>query len=142
MTIIDESLSRLRRSPRSSRAGITTTRKFYPCPVHMLYDEQSLIDKTVLHPGDAGDHRVHRRRPVLRLRGEEVDGILRQIEEKKEKVKPKVVFGETVKDHRRPVPEFQRCDRGSGSGKLKVSVSIFFGRSAPVELEYWQVERG
>jgi transcriptional antiterminator NusG len=31
-------------------------------------------------------------------------------------------------------------DMDAERGKLKVSVAIF-GRTAPVELEYWQVER-
>lgn len=128
----------------------TTTRKFYPgyVLVHMaLYDEQkSLIDKTWYFtqetPGIIGF--IGGDRPVP-LRGEEVDGILRQIEEKKEKVKPKVVFepGETVKITDGPFLNFNGVieEVDPDRGKLKVSVSIF-GRSAPVELEYWQVERG
>src|SRR5512136_2931679 len=70
----------------------TTTRKFYPgyVLVHMsLYDEQkSLVDKTWYFtqqtPGIIGF--VGGDRPVP-LRPAEVDSILRQIEEKKEKVK-------------------------------------------------------
>jgi transcription termination/antitermination protein NusG len=127
----------------------TTTRKFYPgyVLVHMsLYDEQkSLLDKTWYFaqqtPGIIGF--VGGDRPVP-LRATEVENILRQIEEKKEKVKPKVVFepGETVKITDGPFLNFNGVieEVDPDRGKLKVSVSIF-GRSAPVELEYWQVER-
>lgn len=127
----------------------TTTRKFYPgyVLVHMsLYDDsRSLVDKTWYFtqqtPGIIGF--IGGDRPVP-LRPEEVDGILRQIEEKKEKVKPKVVFepGETVKITDGPFLNFSGVieEVDPDRGKLKVSVSIF-GRSAPVELEYWQVER-
>jgi len=127
----------------------TTTRKFYPgyVLVHMaLYDDnKSLLDKTWYFtqqtPGIigfiGGDHPVP-------LRPAEVDSILHQIEEKKEKIKPKIVFepGETVKITDGPFLNFNGVieEVDPDRGKLKVSVSIF-GRSAPVELEYWQVER-
>jgi transcriptional antiterminator NusG len=78
------------------------------------------------------------------LRQEEVEVILHQVEEKKEKVKPKVVFepGETVKINDGPFLNFSGVveEVDPNRGKLKVSVAIF-GRTAPVELEYWQVER-
>jgi transcriptional antiterminator NusG len=127
----------------------TTTRKFYPgyVLVHMsLYDEgKNLVDKTWYFtqqtPGIIGF--IGGDRPVP-LRPEEVENILRQIEEKKEKVKPKVIFepGETVKITDGPFLNFSGVieEVDPDRGKLKVSVSIF-GRSAPVELEYWQVER-
>lgn len=127
----------------------TTTRKFYPgyVLVHMaLYDEQrNLVDRTWYFtqntPGIIGF--VGGERPVP-LRPEEVQSILQQIEDKKEKVKPKVTFdvGETVKINDGPFLNFTGVidEIDPDRGKLKVSVSIF-GRSAPVELEYWQVEK-
>lgn len=127
----------------------TTTRKFYPgyVLVHMcLYDDQhQLVDKTWYFtqntPGIIGF--IGGDRPVP-LRPVEVDSILHQIEEKKEKIKPKVIFepGETVKITDGPFLNFNGVieEVDPDRGKLKVSVSIF-GRTAPVELEYWQVER-
>jgi transcriptional antiterminator NusG len=127
----------------------TTTRKFYPgyVLIHMaLYDEgHKLREKTWYFvqqtPGIIGF--VGGEQPVP-LRQEEVDVILNQIEEKKEKVKPKVMFdpGETVKITDGPFLNFNGVieEVDPDRGKLKISVSIF-GRSAPVELEYWQVER-
>ena len=78
------------------------------------------------------------------LSATEVDAIINQVAEKTEKVKPKVQFepGEMVKITDGPFISFSGTvdEVDPDRGKLKVSVAIF-GRTAPVELEYWQVER-
>ena len=78
------------------------------------------------------------------LKDEEIGDILGQIEARKEKVKPKVLFevGEVVKVTEGPFVNFSGVinEINPEKGKLKVMVSIF-GRSTPLELEYWQVER-
>lgn len=127
----------------------TTTRKFFPGYVLVnmaLYDEQKQLREKAWYfiretQGIIGF--VGGERPVP-LRPEEVDVIFHQVEEKKESVKPKVNFepGETVKITDGPFLNFSGTveEVDPDRGKLKVSVAIF-GRSAPVELEYWQVER-
>jgi len=71
--------------------------------------------------------------------------MLAQMKEREEKVKPKVSFevGESVKVDDGPFQNqtgiVEEID--PERGKLRVSVTIF-GRATPVELEYWQVERG
>ena len=128
----------------------TTTRKFFPgyVLVHVaLYDEERNLREKAWYfiretPGIIGF--IGGERPV-ELQPEEVDSVLNQVEEKREKVKPKVEFepGETVKINDGPFLNFSGVveEVDPDRGKLKVSVAIF-GRSAPVELEYWQVERG
>ena len=78
------------------------------------------------------------------MRQADVDAILNQNADKKERVKPKIEFnpGETVKINDGPFMSFNGVvdEVDPDRGKLKVSVAIF-GRSAPVELEYWQVDR-
>ncbi|HRR35413.1 MAG TPA: transcription termination/antitermination protein NusG [Kiritimatiellia bacterium] len=128
----------------------TVTRKFFPGYVLInlaLYDE----NRNVLEPtwrflketagviGFLGGERP------LPLPANEVDAIVNQVADKgKEKAKPKVQFepGETVKIIDGPFMSFNGTvdEVDPDRGKLKVSVAIF-GRSAPVELEYWQVER-
>jgi len=82
-------------------------------------------------------------RPVP-LSEEEVGDIANAADVKKEKPRPKVVFepGETVKITDGPFMNFSGTvdEVDPDRGKLKVSVAIF-GRTAPVELEYWQCER-
>lgn len=139
-----EKVSEVKRGVRS-----TTTRKFFPGYVlskMALYDEKRNFIEQTWHfvkdtPGIIGF--VGGERPVP-LRQDEVDSLLNQIEEKQEKVKPKISFeaGETVKINDGPFLNFNGTveEVDPDRGKLKVSVAIF-GRSAPVELEYWQVER-
>src|SRR2546422_5875774 len=127
----------------------TSTRKFYPgyILVHMkLLDEKNqLISRSWYFiqetPGIIGF--IGGDRPVP-LQPAEVDSILAQIEERQEKVAPKVAFevGEQVKVTDGPFQNFTGVieEIDPERGKLKISVSIF-GRSTPVELEYWQVER-
>ncbi|MEI6148531.1 MAG: transcription termination/antitermination protein NusG [bacterium] len=127
----------------------TITRKFFPgyVLVHAgLYDgTRQLVEKVWYFiretPGVIGF--VGGERPAP-LRAEEVDVLLFQMEEKKEKVKPKVIYeiGETLKITDGPFMNFTGVveEMDADRGKLKVSVAIF-GRTAPVELEYWQVER-
>jgi len=127
-----------------------TTRKFFPgyliVNMHLLDDQGKLMDRTWYFvretPGVLGFAGT-KDKPIPMPR-HEVDGMLAQLRERKDKVKPKVTFevGETVKvadgpfQNQNGVVEEIDLDRG----KLRVSVSIF-GRSAPVELEFWQVER-
>ncbi len=127
----------------------TTTRKFFPgyvlVKMQLFDDDHNLVDKTWYFtqetPGIIGF--VGGDVPVP-LRPDEVDVIINQIEEKQQKVKPKIEFepGETVKITDGPFLNFNGVveEVDPERGKLKVSVSIF-GRSAPVEVEYWQVEK-
>jgi transcriptional antiterminator NusG len=127
----------------------TSTRKFYPgyILVHMklLDAKNQLLDRSWYFiretPGLIGF--IGGDRPVP-LKTDEVDSILAQIEERQEKVAPKVAFetGEAVKVTDGPFQNFTGVieEIDPARGKLKISVSIF-GRSTPVELEYWQVER-
>ncbi len=127
----------------------TVTRKFFPGYVFInltLYDDsKNMLEPTwrflKATPGVIGFIRGKRPMP---LSVAEVDAIVNQVAEKKEKVKPKVQFepGETVKIIDGPFMSFSGAvdEVDPNRGKLKVSVAIF-GRTAPVELEYWQVER-
>lgn len=126
----------------------TVNRKFFPGYVLInidLYDGDTFnerawyfIQNTPSVIGFLGGDR-----PAA-LSAEEVNSIVNQIEEKKENVAPKVMFepGEMVKITDGPFLNFSGAieEVDPERGKLKISVSIF-GRSAPVELEYWQVER-
>jgi transcriptional antiterminator NusG len=127
----------------------TVNRKFFPGYVLIniaLYDDNETVNESAWYfiqntPGVIGF--LGGERPVP-LSDAEVDSIVHQIEEKKETVAPKVMFepGETVKVTDGPFMNFSGMieEVDPERGKLKISVSIF-GRSAPVELEYWQVER-
>lgn len=139
-----EKVSEVKKGVRS-----TTTRKFFPgyvlLQVSLYDDEQKLRDKAWYFvkdtPGIIGF--VGGDRPVP-LPPEEVSSVLNQVEEKREQVKPKVSFepGETVKINDGPFLNFSGTveEVDPERGRLKVSVAIF-GRTAPVELEYWQVDR-
>jgi transcriptional antiterminator NusG len=74
----------------------------------------------------------------------EVDKILKKAEESKAKPAPKVTFekGESVRVIEGPFVNFAGVveEINIEKGKLRVSVSIF-GRTTPVELEFWQVEQ-
>jgi transcriptional antiterminator NusG len=74
----------------------------------------------------------------------EVDNILKRTAETKLKPSPKVIFekGESIRVKEGPFMNFNGNidDVYPEKGKVKVNISIF-GRSTPVELEYWQVEK-
>jgi transcriptional antiterminator NusG len=128
---------------------IETERKLFPGYVFvnmdLLDENEKLVDKTwyfirgtqgVLGFAD-GD------RPTP-MRTKEVEAVLAQIQEKEDRIMPKIAFGcgDRVRvgdgpfEGQEGIVETVDEERG----KLQVSVTIF-GRSAPVELEYWQVEK-
>lgn len=84
------------------------------------------------------------RRKPSPISQDEVDKILTKAQESKEKPAPKVTFdkGESVRVIEGPFLNFNGIveEVQHDKGKLKVSVSIF-GRTTPVELEFWQVEK-
>ncbi|MBS0661460.1 MAG: transcription termination/antitermination factor NusG [Verrucomicrobia bacterium] len=128
-----------------------TTRKLLPgyliVNMHLLDESNGLVDRAWYFiketPGVLGFAGT-KDKPTP-MKPSEVENILAQMKDREDKVKPKLSFevGETVKvadgpfQNQNGVVEEIDPDRG----KLRVSVTIF-GRATPVELEYWQVERG
>ena len=141
-----ERVSEIKRGKKSE-----TTRKFFPgyliVNMHLLDEENQLIGRTWYFiretPGVIGFAGT-KDRPIPMRQGD-VDNMLAQMREREEKVKPKVSFevGETVKVADGPFQNQSGVveEIDPERGKLRVSVTIF-GRATPVELEYWQVERG
>jgi transcriptional antiterminator NusG len=139
-----EKVSEVKKGVRS-----TSTRKFFPGYVLVnmsLFDDGHNMHERAWYfirdtPGILGF--IGGERPVP-LKDDEVQDILHQAEDRQEGAKPKVAFdpGETVKITDGPFLNFSGIveEVDPDRGKIKVSVAIF-GRSAPVELEYWQVER-
>lgn len=125
------------------------TRKFYPgyLFIHMsLYDETGKLLQRPWYfirgtEGIIGFVGGDRPSP---LKEHEINRILSQVKDAEGKEVPKVQYEveEIVKIIDGPfinlTGEIEEID--IERGKLKVSVSIF-GRSTPVELEFWQVER-
>lgn len=128
-----------------------TTRKFFPgyiiINMHLIDEQKKLVDRSWYFvrdtPGVLGFAGT-KDRPVP-MRDSEVESLLAQIREREDKVKPKLSFeiGETVKVADGPFQNQSGIveEIDPVRGKLRVSVTIF-GRTAPVDLEYWQVERG
>jgi len=118
-------------------------RKFFPGYVLVemeLTDETWYLVKNI--PGVTGF--IGARAKPVALKEEEVQTILKQTEERKVKPTPKVIFekGEPIRVTDGPFTNFNGVidEVNPDKGKLKVLVTIF-GRSTPVELEYWQVEK-
>lgn len=126
-----------------------STRKLYPGYVFinmvLLDENQRLIEKPWYFiretPGIIGFVGGDRPTPTSQ---EDIDRIKAQISESEETERPKVSFevGETVKINDGPFLNFNGVieEIDPERGKVKVTVNIF-GRSTPVELEYWQLEK-
>ena len=140
-----EMVSEIRRGKKTS-----TKRKFFPgyiiVNMNLLTPDNQLVEKTWYFIkemegviGFAGT----KDRPIP-MRQSEVDGMLSQIKEREESVRPAISFevGDTVKIADGPFQSQNGIveEIDPERGKLRVAVTIF-GRSTPVELEYWQVER-
>ena len=126
----------------------TVNKKIYPGYILInmtLYDEQRNIHERVWNfVNDTQGIIGFIGKNPQPLSEEEVTEILAQLERDEEAARPKIEYeiGEAVKIKDGP---FQSCEGkieeiDPHRGRLKLSVSIF-GRSAPVEVEYWQVER-
>ena len=118
-------------------------RKFFPgyILVYMEMNDDSwlFVRKT---PGITAF--IGPRRKPSPISQEEVDRILVKAEESKVKPAPKVNFekGENIRVVEGPFVNFNGVveEVSPEKGKLRVNVSIF-GRTTPVELEFWQVEK-
>ncbi len=128
---------------------IETERKLYPGYVfvlaNLLDDDNNIVERTWYSlretPGVIGF--ADGQRPIP-MRIGEVEAMLAQMKASEERVIPKTKFavGDRVKVGDGP---FLNQDGAveevyPDKGRLLVSVNIF-GRSTPVELEYWQVEK-
>ena len=140
-----EKVSEVRRGRKT-----TMNRKFFPgyLLIRMqLYDDAGKLDSGAWYfvretQGVIGF--IGGEKPVP-LSPTEVENIMAQTHRGEEVAKPKIDFeiGETVTIKDGAFENFEGVVESVDPprGKLKLAVSIF-GRSTPVEVEYWQVERG
>src|SRR3989338_11342517 len=119
------------------------SRKFYPGYILIemdMNDETWYFVRTI--PGVTGF--IGAGKKPTPLSQEEVDAIVRRSADEQEKPKPKILFdkGEAVKIIDGPFLNFNGTveDISNEKGIVKVLVPIF-GRTTPVELEFWQVEK-
>jgi len=120
-----------------------TERKFFP---GYLLIEMEINDKSWYvvknTPGVSGF--VGSKTMPVPLAAEEIEDILNQTKEGAEKPVPKIMFvdGEAVRVKDGPFKNFTGTieDTNLEKGKIRVMITIF-GRSTPVELEAWQVEK-
>ncbi len=118
-------------------------RKFFPGYVLVEMDLDDDIWYVIRNmPGVTGF--IGTKTKPIPLLDSEVNHIIKQTEERKEKPTPKVVFenGDSVKIIEGPFVNFSGTveEVNPDKGKIKVMVLIF-GRATPVEMEYWQVEK-
>lgn len=126
-----------------------TDRKLYPgyvfVDMYLYDDERKLIERPWYFvretPGVIGF--ADGDRPIP-MKSSEVEAMLAQVREKEDKVVPKISFsvGDKVKVGDGPFQSQEGVieEVDPERGRVRVAVSIF-GRSTPVELEYWQVEK-
>lgn len=127
-----------------------SNRKFYPgyiiANMYLLDENNRLVDKSwyfvketdgVLNFAGAKDHPIP-------MRPREVEGMLAQVKDREDGAKPKIAYslGDPVRVVDGPFESqtgiVEEID--PEKGVLVVAVNIF-GRSNPVPLEYWQVEK-
>jgi len=121
-----------------------TKQKMYPgyllIELELTDDSWFIVTET---NGVAGFVGSNRRQPVP-MPEQEVARLLREMEDKKEKPRPKIDFeiGDGVKIKEGPFENYDGVveEVTPSKGLVKVSVSIF-GRSTSVELEYSKVEK-
>jgi len=140
-----ETVSEVRKGKKTE-----SRKKFFPgyIIVNMnLFDETNqLIDKTwyFLKEMDGVIGFAGTKDRQVPMRAREVEALLSQMREREDTVRPSITFevGDTVRvsdgpfESQNGIVEEIDLERG----KLRVAVTIF-GRSTPVELEFWQVER-
>jgi transcriptional antiterminator NusG len=120
-----------------------TQRKFFPGYILLeveLNEQTYLLIKST--PGVTGFIGLGKKPSSLSM--EEVENIMRRSKDTQTKPSPKVMYmqGEPVRVTDGPFMNFNGVieDVYPEKGKLKIGVSIF-GRSTPVELEFWQIEK-
>ncbi len=128
----------------------TINRKFFPGYILVnadLYKDDNQIDDgvwTFVNETNGIIGFVGGEKPVP-LSEAEINDILEQLNRGEKDTKPRIDFdiGENVKIRDGAFANFEgRIESiDPDRGKLKLSVSIF-GRFTPVEVEYWQIERG
>jgi transcriptional antiterminator NusG len=129
----------------------TTTRKFFPGYILIRMD---MYDPETKELNDKAWYFIRQTQGVIGFIGtgdkptplpqHEVDALLAQASGEQEKARPKINYeiGEMVRIKDGAFENFEGAIEGidHDRGKLNILVSIF-GRSTPVELEFWQVER-
>ena len=140
-----EMVSEIKRGKKSE-----TKRKFYPgyiiVNMYLFTTDNDLVEEVwyVIKEMDGIIGFAGTKDVPIPMRQREVDSMLAQIREREESVRPAITFevGDTVKVADGPFESQNGIveEIDPEKGKLRVAVTIF-GRSTPVELEFWQVEK-